>query len=395
VTVIQRVRPTISLLDAAARGCQIAPVIATCSTRSALTRLQVRYKQSSPGMGSGRARAATLAEADLHRNRFPGRTGGRPKAFPTPLFAYVALLVWTCFSTAVGTATTSLVRPLQPRHEGVLSTRDSSPQLRARPPSVDLLAGSIVLGALLTYYHVRLTRIRALHSAVRRRCCGTFCAGGVARAVLPSRCAIAISASRCRYSSRSGCSRHRRSFYPLSAVPAVLAFVLPARQFRMAGVVETFRARADQSPLSSPRRSAVGHRGSRIGWQILPIAYLYFKRVEATRGGRPVMTPAAMTDLAGARAFHKRYSGHRNDSPREPGQGALRPDARPFRPHGRRVLWRCATCRFRSHAVNTLGNHRRQPARARVYAPQTPLGASPRRRAVRITVRAGQGEVGR
>jgi len=181
--------------------------------------------------------------------------------------------VWTCFSTAVATATNSLVSHFNLVTK-VYFPREILPISYVLAAVVDLLAGSIALGALMTYYQAPVT--------------------GYALYILPSVAvlvtfALAVSLVLCAVQ-----VRYRDIgialplllqvwmfatpvVYPLSAVPPhwrSLYLLNP-----MAGVVETFRGVLidHESPDLAPLAIAAA-----VSLVVLPIAYLYFKRVEAT-----------------------------------------------------------------------------------------------------------------
>ena len=263
--------PTISLmtlLRAVARLRQYRDLLYTLS----LHRLQVRYKQSILGWlwAVVQPLSLMLIYTVIFSRVALVQTGG----VPYPLFAYSALLVWTCFSTAVGTATNSLVSHFNLVTK-VYFPREILPLSYVLAALVDLLAGSIVLGALLIYYHVPLSAY-ALYVLPSVAVLGTF-----ALAV-----SLVLSAVQVRYRD-IGLALPLLLQVWMFATPVVYPLHAVPPQWRslylllnpMAGVVETFRRGLinHQSPDVAPLAIAAA-----VSLVLLPIAYLYFKRVEAT-----------------------------------------------------------------------------------------------------------------
>jgi len=262
--------PTMSLmtlLRAVARLRQYRDLLYTLS----LHRLQVRYRQSM--LGWLWAIVQPLSLMLIYTVIFSQVARVETAGVPYPLFAYSALLVWTCFSTAVATATNSLVSHFNLVTK-VYFPREILPISYVLAALVDLLAGSLVLGGLMTYYQVPVNGY-ALYILPAVAVLFTF-----ALAVSLVLCAVQV-----RYRDIGIAMPLLLQLwmfgtpvvYPLSAVPPYwhsLYLLNP-----MAGVVETFRRVLinPESPDLEPLAIAAA-----VSMVVLPIAYLYFKRVEAT-----------------------------------------------------------------------------------------------------------------
>ena len=86
-----------------------------------------------------------------------GRVAGiESDGIPYTLFAFAALLPWTCFSTAVSTATNSLVSHFNLVTK-VYFPREILPLTYIIAAVVDLAAGGLILGGLIAYHDVSLT----------------------------------------------------------------------------------------------------------------------------------------------------------------------------------------------------------------------------------------------
>src|ERR687884_114396 len=75
---------------------------------------------------------------------------------PYPLFAYSGLLVWTFFSTAVSSGTTSLISNTSLVTK-VYFPRAFIPAAAVAAGLVDLSVGSLLLAAFAAYYPVHIT----------------------------------------------------------------------------------------------------------------------------------------------------------------------------------------------------------------------------------------------
>jgi len=119
-----------------------------------LHRLRVRYKQSV--LGALWAVLQPLALMLIYTVIFSEVARVDTGGMPYPLFAYTALLPWATFSTAVSTATSSLVS-----HANLVTKvyfpREILPLTYVIAALFDLVASSLVLGVLMLYYDIALT----------------------------------------------------------------------------------------------------------------------------------------------------------------------------------------------------------------------------------------------
>jgi lipopolysaccharide transport system permease protein len=117
-------------------------------------RLQVRYKQSL--LGPLWAILQPLALLLIYTVIFGRLAGVESEGIPYTLFAFAALLPWTCFSTAVSSATNSLVSHFNLVTK-VYFPREILPLTYVIAAVVDLAAGGLILAGLLVYRHWSLT----------------------------------------------------------------------------------------------------------------------------------------------------------------------------------------------------------------------------------------------
>jgi lipopolysaccharide transport system permease protein len=192
---------------------------------------------------------------------------------PYALFAYSALLPWTFFSTAVTNATNSLVSHTQLITK-VYFPREILPATYVIAGLFDFAIGFVVLLGLMAWFHVPLSQqawnllpilglltawiftVALVLAAIQVR----FRDVGVALPVLVQALMFASPV-----------------IYPLSGVPAAWRpwYLLNP----MAGIVSSFRdvLLRHSAPDPEPLRFAV-----LVTAAMLPLAYLYFKRAEAT-----------------------------------------------------------------------------------------------------------------
>jgi lipopolysaccharide transport system permease protein len=233
-------------------------------------RLQVRYKQSA--LGWLWAVLQPLLLMLMYTVIFWKLARVDTGTTPYPLFAYSALLIWSCFSTAVGSATNSLVSHFSLVTK-VYFPREILPITYVLASLVDLVAGSVVLALLVVYFDWPLTfQLVQVVPAV-------FVFVLFAMAVSLVLCAVQV-----RYRDIGIAMPLLLQLwmfatpvvYPLSAVPMRwrdLYLLNP-----MAGVVESFRDALLGEPVSyGPLAVAAA-----VSIVALPLAYLYFKHVEST-----------------------------------------------------------------------------------------------------------------
>jgi lipopolysaccharide transport system permease protein len=257
----------LALVRAATRLAQYRDLLYTLS----LHRLHVRYKQSI--LGPLWAILQPLSLMLIYTAVFSVLARVPSEGLPYTLFAYTALLPWTCFSTAVSTATNSLVSHFSLVTK-VYFPREILPVTYVVAAVADLIAGSLVLGALMAYYGVSLTP-HAFYAVAAVAVLIVF-----ALAVSLVLCAVQV--------------RHRDVgiamplvlqlwmfatpvVYPLSAIPAEwrpLYILNP-----MVGVIESFRRVLIQG--APPPADALAVSAA-VSLALLPVAYIYFKRVEST-----------------------------------------------------------------------------------------------------------------
>ena len=234
-------------------------------------RIQVRYKQSVLGIFWALLQPLSMMLIFTFIFSYIARI--KSEGTPYAIFAYTALLPWNYFSSAVSNATNSLVSHSQFVTK-VYFPREILPLTYVVAALFDFLVASTLLVGLMIYYHVRPTvnalyaipiililtcfalAISLLFSATQVRIRDI----GVAVPLLLQLWMFATPV-----------------IYPLSAVPVRLQpyYVLNP----MVGVIENFRQvvlRGEPPEFHSLITAAV------ISTILLVVAYLYFKRVEAT-----------------------------------------------------------------------------------------------------------------
>jgi lipopolysaccharide transport system permease protein len=236
-----------------------------------LHRIKVRYKQSLLGPAwallQPLAMMLTFAAVFSVIARVP--SGSHPYA----VFAYAGLLPWTAFATAVATGSTALVShaPLVTR---VYFPREILPITYVLAALFDLAVASILLWALMLFYAIPLTpAVLWIVPLV------------LVLAGLAATAALVLSAINVRYRDVSVAMPLLLQLwmfaspviYPLDAVPA---------QWRewyllnpMAGIVDGFRRAVLEG--AAPDPAALLNAGIVMA-VALPIAYLWFKHVDAT-----------------------------------------------------------------------------------------------------------------
>jgi lipopolysaccharide transport system permease protein len=234
-------------------------------------RLKVRYKQSvlGPSWAVLQPLSLMLIYTAVFSRIARVPTGGIPYA----LFAYSALLPWTYFAMSLSTATNSLVSHVSLVTK-VYFPREILPLTYVAAALVDLLAASTVLAGMLFFYRVPLT-VNALYVLPTVAILTIF--------------AVAVSLVLCAVQVRFrdiGVAMPlllqlwmfaTPVIYPLSVVPAAWRpfYVLNP----MVGIVESFRRVILQG--APPEMHSLGI-ATAISAVFLPVAFVYFKRVEAT-----------------------------------------------------------------------------------------------------------------
>jgi lipopolysaccharide transport system permease protein len=255
------------LLGGAAKLAQYRDLLYTLSVH----RIKVRYKQSVLGIAWAILQPLSLMLIYTVIFSFIARmpSDGAPYA----IFAYAALLPWTCFSNALTNATNSLVS-----HSHLVTKvyfpREILPLTYVIAAIFDFLIASTVFIGLMIYYHVPLT-LNALYSVPIV----------VVLMIFTAAMALLFSATQVRFRDIGVAMPLLLQLwmfatpvvYPLNAVPRRL---LPIYSLNpMVGLIESFR----QVMLNGARPSLqLLGISALISTLLLVASYIYFKRVEAT-----------------------------------------------------------------------------------------------------------------
>ena len=233
-------------------------------------RLKVRYKQSV--LGIAWAIIQPVALMLIYTLVFSVVSKVKTTGVPYAVFAYAALLPWSFFSTALTNATNGLVSHAQLVTK-VYFPREILPISYVVAALADLLVASLVMMALIFWYHVPLT-IEALWILPITLVMTTFV----------SACSLVFSAMQVRVRDIGMAMPLLLQLwmfaspvvYPLKQVPAKYRDLYVLNP--MCGVIENFRAALLGTGMDfhSLWISAI------VSAVFLPLAYLYFKRIEAT-----------------------------------------------------------------------------------------------------------------
>lgn len=236
-----------------------------------LHRIHVRYKQSALGLAWAVLQPVSLML--VYWLIFALITKVPTEGPPYLIFAYTGLLPWLYFSTALTNATNGLVSHAQLVTK-VYFPREIIPLTYVAAALFDLFIAALVLGVLLFYYQVPLT-LNVLYTVPILMVLTCFIAAG----------ALFLSATQVRFRDIGVALPLLMQLwlfatpvvYPLSAVPARLQ---PFFQLNpLTGLIENFRRvvlRGEAPDLSVLAISALVSLG------LFVLAYVYFKRVEAT-----------------------------------------------------------------------------------------------------------------
>lgn len=236
-----------------------------------LHRISVRYKQTAAGVLWAVLQPLmmmvifTVVFSKLARIPSDGA--------PYALFAYTALLPWTLFSTAVTSGTNSLVSHTQLITK-VYFPREILPLTYLVAALFDFLMGLIVLALLMTWYRVPLTA----HVLAVLPLLGLLCAWALA-------VMLVLAAVQVRYRDVGVALPvivqlwmfASPVIYPLSVVPAGWRWWYDLNP--MAGVIAAFRDALLQRPIADRTALAAAVLVTAL---MLPAAYAFFKRAEAT-----------------------------------------------------------------------------------------------------------------
>jgi lipopolysaccharide transport system permease protein len=234
-------------------------------------RIKVRYKQSVLGIAWAILQPLSLMLIYTVIFSFIARmpSDGAPYA----IFAYAALLPWTCFSNALTNATNSLVN-----HSHLVTKvyfpREILPLTYVIAAIFDFLIASTVFIGLMFYYHMPLTA-RALYAVPIIAVLMIF----------TTAMALFLSSTQVRFRDIGVAMPLLLQLwmfatpvvYPLSAVPKRL---LPIYSLNpMVGLIESFRQVMLYGAVPDLRLLGIA---ALISIVLLVAAYVYFKRVEAT-----------------------------------------------------------------------------------------------------------------
>lgn len=234
-------------------------------------RVKVRYKQSLLGVTWALLQPLSLMLIYTLVFGIMARvpTGG----LPYPIVAYTGLLIWSCYSTALTSATSSLVSNSSLVTK-VYFPREILPVTYVIAALFDLAAASSVLVGLMIYYRVPLTAnvLYALPIIAVLTCFITSMA-------------LILSAVQVRFRDIGVAMPLLLQLwmfatpvvYPLGAVPARIRPLYLLNP--MVGVVENFRVIMLQG--AAPDFHTLG-LSALVSVALLPASYVYFKHVEAT-----------------------------------------------------------------------------------------------------------------
>ena len=236
-----------------------------------LHRFRVRYRQSL--LGVAWAVLQPLLLMLIYTVIFSRIARVPSEDTPYALFAYSALLPWTYFATALSTATNSLVSHFNLVTK-VYFPREILPLTYVFAALLDFMIASTVLAGLMMYYHVPFTPL-ALYA--------------IPVVALLTLFAVAVSLVLCALQVRFrdvGVAMPlilqlwifaTPVVYPMSVVPASWQALYVLNP--MTGLIESFRRVIVQGQPPAFHALAVSAIVSAV---LLPIAFAYFKHVEAT-----------------------------------------------------------------------------------------------------------------
>jgi homopolymeric O-antigen transport system permease protein len=234
-------------------------------------RISVRYKQTLLGLVW--AVLQPLLMMVLFTAVFSVLARMPSDGLPYALFAYSALLPWTFFSTGVTNATNSLVTHTQLITK-VYFPREILPATYVIAGLFDFAVGFVVLLGLMAWYHVPLSREAWNLLPILLLLSGWILALSLALAAVQVRfrdigVALPVLVQALMFASPI--------IYPLSAVPTAWRgwYLLNP----MAGIVSSFRDILLRQTQPDPEPLGVALV---VTAAVLPLAYLFFKRAEAT-----------------------------------------------------------------------------------------------------------------
>lgn len=234
-------------------------------------RIKVRYKQSVLGIAWAVLQPLTLML--IYTVIFSYVAKIQTADTPYALFAFSALLPWTCFATALSNATNGLVSHAQLVTK-VYFPREILPLTYVCAALFDFLVASTVLAAMIIYYRVQLTWNMLYIVPIL-----------LVLVMFTIATSLILSATQVRFRDVGvGLTLLLQIWmfaspvvYPLSAIPQRIRAFYELNP--MVGIVENFRrvlVQAARPDLSSLGISAL------ISVVLLVTGYIYFKRMEAT-----------------------------------------------------------------------------------------------------------------
>jgi lipopolysaccharide transport system permease protein len=234
-------------------------------------RIKVRYKQSILGLAWAILQPLSLML--IYTVIFSKIAKVPSEGVPYAVFAYAALLPWTFFSSALTNATSGLVNHTQLVTK-VYFAREILPLTYVSAALFDFAVASTFLIALFFYYGVGLTTYAFYAIPIL-----------VLLTMLTTAFSLVFSVIQVRFRDVGVAMPLLLQLwmfaspvvYPLSAVPARLRGWYALNP--MVGVIENFRRVMLQG--TTPDFYSLGI-SALVAAILLPVAYLYFKRVEAT-----------------------------------------------------------------------------------------------------------------
>jgi lipopolysaccharide transport system permease protein len=265
------IRPPVLTLGGAWRALTMLPRYGDLLYALTAHRIKVRYKQSV--LGPLWAIVQPLALMIIFATVFSAIARMPSNGQPYAVFAYAGLLPWTALAAALGSATMSLVTHAQ-LVTRVYFPREILPLTYVAAALFDLVIASSVLWLLLSYFDISLTATAFWTVPI------LVLLAGLATAVSLVLCAVHV-----RFRDVGVAMPLLLQFwmfaspvlYPLSAVPSEWRrwYILnPA-----AGIVDGFRRAVLDG--ATPDLAALGVSTAFVALA-LPLAYLWFKHVEAT-----------------------------------------------------------------------------------------------------------------
>lgn len=234
-------------------------------------RIKVRYKQSA--LGVAWAVLQPLALMAIYTVIFSRVAKVDSEGLPYALFSLAALLPWLCFSTALTNATNGLVSHSQLVTK-VYFPREILPLTYVFAAFFDFLIACVLLACLMIYYRIAPGASIVFAIAVL-----------LVLLIFSTAAALVFSAAQVYFRDIGVAMPLLLQLwmfatpvvYPLSVVPASVRRVYQLNP--MVGVVENFRRVILDSAPPDLRSLAIA---AAVAAALLVVAYIFFKRVEAT-----------------------------------------------------------------------------------------------------------------